>query len=70
MCIFCSDLCGVCYVNLSEIEKKLVELDKAFHSVLGMVRRLKGREECVVCYVCMIIFLCFLCFLLLGVFDG
>jgi len=43
-----SGLCGVCCVSLSEIEKKLVELDKALHSVLEMVRRLKGREEGVV----------------------
>ncbi len=43
-----SGLCGVFCVSLSEIEKKLVELDKALHSVLEMVRRLKGRGEGVV----------------------
>ena len=43
-----SGLWGVFCVSLSEIEKKLVELVKALHSVLEMVRRLKGRGEGVV----------------------
>ena len=30
------------FAYLSEVEKRLVELDKAFHSVLGMVRRVRG----------------------------
>ena len=49
LCVFVvSGLCGVFCVSLSEIEKKLVELVKALHSVLEMVRRLKGRGEGVV----------------------
>ena len=38
----------MCCVSLSEIEKRLIELDKALHSVLEMIRKLKGREEGVV----------------------
>ena len=46
--LFVVVLCGVCCVGLSEIEKRLIELDKALHSVLEMIRKLKGREEGVV----------------------
>ena len=36
------------FAYLSEVEKKLIGLDKALHSVLEMVRKLREREENVV----------------------
>ena len=35
-------------MNISEIERKLIELDKNLHSILEMVREVKKPEEGVV----------------------